>query len=76
MEVNAQRKEIASVLKYDGVIAKNRERLEKIAPDPDQPVEQRRLNLPSRARSSLSCGFLRVESELEFEVSDSGIGMR
>jgi PAS domain S-box-containing protein len=75
MEVNAREKALPLFLKYDGVIP------QKIESD-SKRLRQILINLLSNAikftehgKVELVVRFLRVESELQFEVSDSGIGM-
>ena len=75
MDVNAREKTLPLFLKYDGVIP------QKIESDPKR-LRQILINLLSNAIKFTDQGsvelvarFLRAESELQFEVSDSGIGM-
>jgi signal transduction histidine kinase len=75
MEVNAREKTLPLFLKYDGVIP------QKIDSD-SKKLRQILINLLSNAikftehgKVELVVRFLRVQSELQFEVSDSGIGM-
>ncbi|MPZ76272.1 MAG: PAS domain S-box protein [Deltaproteobacteria bacterium] len=75
MEVNAREKALPLILKYDGVIP------QKIEIDPKR-LRQILINLLSNAIKFTERGsvelvvrFLSAESELQFEVSDSGIGM-
>jgi CheY-like chemotaxis protein/nitrogen-specific signal transduction histidine kinase len=75
MEVNAKEKALPLFLKYDGFIAP------KIESD-SKRLRQILINLVSNAikftddgKVELVVRFLRAESQLQFEVSDSGIGM-
>ena len=75
MEVNAKEKALPLFLKYDGFIP------QKIESD-SKRLRQILINLLSNAikftdhgKVELATRFLRPESQLQFEVSDSGIGM-
>jgi two-component system CheB/CheR fusion protein len=75
MEVNAKEKALPLFLKYDGFIP------QKIESD-SKRLRQILINLLSNAikftdhgKVELAVRFLRPELQLQFEVSDSGIGM-